>query len=53
VEIIGPAPSFYALLGKYYSWQIVIKSKNREHLLTLSESVPQDWTINLDPSNLL
>jgi primosomal protein N' (replication factor Y) len=53
VEIIGPAPSFYARRGKYYYWQIVIKSKNREHLLAIAKAVPQDWTINLDPANLL
>jgi primosomal protein N' (replication factor Y) len=53
VEIIGPAPSFYARRGKYYYYQIVVKSKNRDHLLQLAKIVPQDWTINLDPANLL
>jgi primosomal protein N' (replication factor Y) len=53
VEIIGPAPSFYARRGRYYYYQIVVKSKNRNHLLQLTKSVPTDWSINLDPVNLL
>jgi primosomal protein N' (replication factor Y) len=53
VEIIGPTPSFYARRGKYYYWQIIIKSKQRSYLLELAKIVPQDWTINLDPVNLL
>jgi primosomal protein N' (replication factor Y) len=53
VEIIGPTPSFYARRGKYYYWQIVLKSKQRSHLIQLAQAVPQDWTINLDPTNLL
>jgi primosomal protein N' (replication factor Y) len=53
VEIVGPAPAFYARRGKYFYWQLVIKSKRREHLIKLAQLVPQDWTINLDPINLL
>jgi primosomal protein N' (replication factor Y) len=53
VEIIGPSPSFYARRGKYYYWQIIIKSKTRGHLLDLAKDVPADWTINIDPINLL
>jgi primosomal protein N' (replication factor Y) len=52
-EIIGPSPSFYSRRGKYYYWQIVVRSKQRQHLLDLAKLVPQDWTINLDPVNLL
>lgn len=53
VEIIGPAPAFYSRRGKYYYWQVVVKSKNRDNLLQLAKIVPADWTINLDPINLL
>jgi primosomal protein N' (replication factor Y) len=53
VEIIGPNPSFYSRRGKYYYWQIVVKSKKRSHLIELTKGIPQDWTINLDPINLL
>jgi primosomal protein N' (replication factor Y) (superfamily II helicase) len=53
IEIIGPTPKFYSRRGKYYYWQIVIKSKQRTHLNRLAKVVPQDWTINIDPISLL
>jgi primosomal protein N' (replication factor Y) len=52
VEIIGPAPSFYARRGRYHYWQIVVKSKHRDYLLNLAEVVPADWSVNLDPMDL-
>ncbi len=53
VEINGPAPAFYARRGTNYYWQIVVKSKNRDHLVELAKLVPSDWTIDLDPADLL
>jgi primosomal protein N' (replication factor Y) len=53
VEIIGPTPSFYSRRGKYYYYQLIVKSKDRKHLLKLAAQVPAGWTINLDPSDLL
>lgn len=53
VELIGPTPSFYARRGKYYYYQLVAKSKSREHLLALAQEVPADWQVNIDPANLL
>ncbi len=53
VEIIGPAASFYARRGKYYYYQLVCKSKDRQHLLKLAKEVPADWITDLDPVNLL
>ena len=53
VEIIGPTPSFYGRRARYYYWQLVIKGKQREHLLYLAKLVPNDWVVDLDPVNLL
>jgi primosomal protein N' (replication factor Y) len=53
VEIIGPSPSFYSRRGKYYYWQLVLKSKDHRHLVELAKIVPQDWSVNIDPINLL
>jgi len=53
VEIIGPTPSFYARRGKYFYYQLIVKSKSRGHLLELAAAVPAGWIINLDPSDLL
>lgn len=53
VEIVGPTPSFYARRGRYFYYQLVCKSKDRDHLLKLAELAPQDWMVDLDPINLL
>ena len=53
VEIIGPAQSFYGRRSQYYFWQIVTKSKNRNNLLELAKAVPSDWSVDLDPQDLL
>lgn len=53
VEIIGPTPNFYARRGQYYYYQLVCKSKDRDHLVALAKEVPADWTVDLDPINLL
>ncbi len=53
VEVIGPTPAFYARRGKYYYYQLVVKTKNRDHLLQLAKIVSADWQIDLDPADLL
>jgi primosomal protein N' (replication factor Y) len=53
VEIIGPTPAFYARRGKNYYYQLVAKSKDRDHLMELIKIVPSDWQIDLDPADLL
>jgi primosomal protein N' (replication factor Y) len=53
VEIIGPTPSFYGRRGRYYYWQIVVKSKQRGHLQELARSAPASWMADMDPVDLL
>lgn len=53
VEIIGPTPCFYARRGKFFYYQLVIKSKERNNLVELAKRVPGDWRVNLDPADLL
>jgi len=53
VRIIGPTPSFYEKSTKGYTWQLVVKAKNRQHLVSLIKELPAGWSYNLDPSNLL
>lgn len=53
VEIIGPAPAFYGRRGGYHYWQLVLKSKDRRYLVELAKQVPANWSIDLDPINLL
>lgn len=53
IQIIGPAPSFYEKTKAGYRWQIIIKSKSRQPLLSVIKSLPTNWSYDLDPSSLL
>ena len=53
VEIVGPTPAFYTRKGRYYYWQLVVKSKDRSNLLKLAGIVPANWMVDLDPIDLL
>jgi primosomal protein N' (replication factor Y) len=53
VAIVGPAPSFYEKVGGKYSWQIVVKAKDRQELLKTIALLPANWYFDIDPSNLL
>ena len=53
VEIIGPTPAFYVRRGPFFYYQLVAKSKDRNHLVKLAQMVPADWQIDLDPADLL
>jgi primosomal protein N' (replication factor Y) len=52
-EIVGPTPSFYGRRGRYFYWQLVVKSKQRGHLQAIARSAPASWTPDLDPADLL
>ena len=51
--VVGPAPSFLETLHSTYRWQITVKSTRRSSLVEVARSVPDTWTADLDPSNLL
>ena len=54
IEILGPTPAFYERTRDTYRWQLVIKSKKRQHLLdTLAYLPPKNWQFELDPISLL
>lgn len=53
VQIVGPAPAFHEFQAGTYRWQIIAKSGARSALTALAASVPHDWTLDIDPVNLL
>ena len=53
LKLAGPAPSYRAHAGGRYHWQLIAKSKRRQHLTEAARLVPSGWTIDLDPINLL
>jgi len=53
--VIGPAPSFFARLGGYYRWQIILRGPDplsvlREDTVT---RLLADWRVEVDPISLL
>ena len=53
IHIDGPAPAFHEKHGNTFRWQLIIKAKNRKHLLEVVEHLPAGWTYDLDPIDLL
>jgi primosomal protein N' (replication factor Y) (superfamily II helicase) len=53
MQVIGPTPSFYEKSAKGFTWQLVIKSKNRSELLEVIKNLPSGWSFDIDPEDLL
>lgn len=53
IKISGPTPSFIERRNNTWTWQIIVKAKQRSALTRLAASVPVKCITNLDPSNLL
>ncbi len=50
-SVIGPVPCYFAKVGGYYRWQIVLRGSNPKELL---RDVKLDgWRVEVDPINLL
>ena len=52
VEITDPFQSFFRLPQKS-KWNIILKAKKRNDLDLIFAKVPNDWSINVDPKDLL
>jgi primosomal protein N' (replication factor Y) len=49
--VIGPVPCFFAKVGGYYRWQIVLRGANPQALL---QGLRLDgWRVEVDPISLL
>jgi primosomal protein N' (replication factor Y) len=52
VELVGPAPMFFARIRGRYRWQIVLRGPEPSRLLN-DFPLPQGWVVNVDPMTLL
>ncbi|HXR49670.1 MAG TPA: primosomal protein N' [Verrucomicrobiae bacterium] len=53
VRVEGPAPSFYERFQNKYQWQLVIKAVDRSELLKIINTLPANWSYDIDPLDLL
>jgi primosomal protein N' (replication factor Y) (superfamily II helicase) len=51
-EMIGPVPCFYARLGGYYRWQVILRGPDPASLLRGDETL-KDWRVEVGPQSLL
>ena len=52
VDLIGPAPAFFARVRGRYRWQIVVRGRDPTALLR-DVRLPVGWRIDVDPVSLL
>src|SRR6266498_3181430 len=55
ITMIGPVPSFFAKIGGYYRWQIILRGPDPVSILK-DESIGRrlvDWRVEVDPISLL
>jgi len=52
LDIRGPAPAFIPRLRGRYRWQVLLRGDNPNELLA-QVSLPQGWTVDVDPVSLL
>ncbi len=50
-SVIGPVPCFFAKVGKYYRWQIVLRGRDPQELLR--DARLDGWRVEVDPISLL
>jgi len=51
IEVIGPAPAFFARVGGNYRWQILPRGQNPKRIIR--ELHLSDWKIEVNPPDIL
>jgi primosomal protein N' (replication factor Y) (superfamily II helicase) len=51
--MIGPVPCFFAKVGGYYRWQIVLRGTNPKESLSDANAKLDGWRVEVDPVSLL
>ncbi|HSJ55690.1 MAG TPA: primosomal protein N', partial [Anaerolineae bacterium] len=52
VDLIGPVPCFYSVLGGRHRWQIILRGHDPAAVLR-DVALPVGWTVDVDPVSLL
>ena len=53
LTMIGPVPCFFAKVGGYYRWQIVLRGSNPKESLRDANAKLDGWRVEVDPVSLL
>jgi primosomal protein N' (replication factor Y) len=52
LDLIGPAPAFFAKLRGRYRWQLLLRHADPAHLLRATR-IPPGWIVDVDPASVL
>jgi primosomal protein N' (replication factor Y) len=52
VDLIGPAPCFFGRIRGKYRWQIIVRARSPQALLS-DFTLPLGWRIDIDPVSIL
>lgn len=50
-ELIGPVPCFYRRVRSFHRWQVIVRAADPR--LLLPESLPEGWSLDIDPVSTL
>ena len=53
VTVLGPSPSYHETAHKGYTWQLLIKSHSRAAIVQALLLLPNEWTIDMEPTSVL
>ncbi len=53
VVVDGPAPAFRERVAGSFVWQLVVRSRQRTVLLEIIAMLPNGWTYDIDPADLM
>jgi len=53
VQVEGPAPAFHEKVQGKFTWQLIVKARQRSELVTIIHDLPANWSYDIDPMNLL
>lgn len=53
IEVVGPSPAFIEKTHNSYHWQLTVKTTQRSLLTEIINTLPANWSYDIDPMNLL
>lgn len=53
ISVLGPSPSYHETSQGGFTWQLLLKASTRSALIQVLQTLPSEWSIDIDPMNVL